>query len=71
MPAHVLQKVFDPFFTTKGEKGTGLGLPQVFAFMRRIGGTIEITSEPGTGTAVDLLFPATATNGTAHGPNQE
>ncbi len=40
MPAEVVRKVFDPFFTTKGEKGTGLGLPHVYAFMRLIGGHV-------------------------------
>lgn len=58
MPAEVLQKVFDPFFTTKGEKGTGLGLPHVYAFMRLIGGHVSISSAPGVGTTFDLLFPS-------------
>lgn len=58
MPANVLSKVFDPFFTTKGEKGTGLGLPQVYACMQRIGGHVRIRSEQGVGTSVDLFFPA-------------
>ena len=57
MPADVVQKIFDPLFTTKGEKGTGLGLPQVFAFMRLIGGHVSVTSEVGIGTTFDLLFP--------------
>ena len=70
MSADVMQRVFDPFFTTKGEKGTGLGLPQVCAFMRRIGGTVEVGSEPGTGTTVDLLFPAAAPDGAVHGSAQ-
>jgi signal transduction histidine kinase len=58
MSSDVMQRVFDPFFTTKGDKGTGLGLPQVCAFMQRVGGHIEVISEPGKGTAVELLFPA-------------
>jgi signal transduction histidine kinase len=58
MTDHVAQRVFDPFFTTKGEKGTGLGVPQVGTFMRRIGGYVSISSEFGRGTAVDLFFPA-------------
>jgi signal transduction histidine kinase len=58
MSAEVLHKVFDPQFTTKGEKGTGLGLPQVQAFMRLIGGDVRVASEPAIGTTVDLLFPS-------------
>ena len=58
MSADVMQRVFDPFFTTKGERGTGLGLPQVCAFMQRIGGSVSISSERGQGTSVDLLFPS-------------
>jgi signal transduction histidine kinase len=57
MPADVLQRIFDPLFTTKGDKGTGLGLPHVCAFMRMIGGYVEVTSEPGAGSTFDLLFP--------------
>ena len=58
MPAEVVQKIFDPFFTTKGENGTGMGLPQVFAYMRHIGGHVRVASELGSGTTVDLLFPS-------------
>jgi signal transduction histidine kinase len=47
-----------PFFTTNGENGTGLGLPQVCAFMRQIGGHVGVTNEPGVGTTFDLLCPA-------------
>ena len=63
MPADVLQHIFDPFFTTKGEKGIGLGLPQICAFMRLIGGHIDVASEPGIGTTVDLLFPSAQAEG--------
>jgi signal transduction histidine kinase len=58
MPDHVVQRVFEPFFTTKGEKGTGLGIPHVHALMRQLGGHIDITSQQGRGTTVDLCFPA-------------
>jgi signal transduction histidine kinase len=58
MPEEVLRQVFDPFFTTKGEKGTGLGLPHVLAFMQLIGGSVKVASEVGTGTTFDLLFPS-------------
>lgn len=58
MPPEVLRRVFDPLFTTKGENGTGMGLPQVYAFTQLIGGHISISSEQGLGTTVDLLFPS-------------
>ena len=63
MPAEIVRKVFDPFFTTKGEKGTGLGLPHVAECMRRLGGHVDVDSELGIGTIVDLFFPAIGTDG--------
>ena len=62
MSADVMQKLFEPFFTTKGDKGTGLGLPQVSALIRQTGGRVHIMSEPGVGTTVDLLFPSVEAN---------
>ena len=62
MAAEVVRKVFDPFFTTKGDRGTGLGLPHVNEFMRMVGGHVSVTSEPGSGTTVDLLFPSVEPN---------
>jgi signal transduction histidine kinase len=63
MPPEVVRKVFDPFFTTKGDRGTGLGLPHVYAFMRMVGGHVCVTSEWGSGTTVDLLFPSVEPRG--------
>lgn len=57
MSDEVAQHIFEPFFTTKGEKGTGLGIPQVAASMRHVGGQIRIASVSGRGTTVDLFFP--------------
>jgi PAS domain S-box-containing protein len=54
----ILPLVFDPFFTTKGpNKGSGLGLSQVYGFAHQSGGTVTITSELGRGTCVTLYLP--------------
>jgi two-component system, NtrC family, sensor kinase len=53
----VAQRVLEPFYTTKGQAGTGLGLSQVYGFVRQVGGDLRIESTPGAGTTVELLFP--------------
>ena len=58
MPEQVAKRMSEPFFTTKGDKGTGLGVPQVFALMRLLGGQVRVTSAQSQGTSFDLLFPA-------------
>jgi signal transduction histidine kinase len=51
-------KVFDPFFTTKAVgEGTGLGLSQVYGFVRAAGGDVEIDSAPNRGTTLSLMLP--------------
>lgn len=69
MPPQVLRRATEPFFTTKGARGTGLGLSQVYGFVRQVGGTLRIETEVGVGTAVHLLFrraaDATSLTGTA------
>jgi two-component system, NtrC family, sensor kinase len=58
IPPEHLKRVFEPFFTTKGERGTGLGLAQVYASMERVGGEARIASSVGQGTSVELRFRA-------------
>ena len=62
MTAEVAGRAFEPFFTTKEVgKGTGLGLSMVYGFAQQSGGSMQIRSEPGHGTAVRLFFPRVAT----------
>ena len=56
MTKEVMDRAFDPFFSTKGAgRGSGLGLSQVYGFIKQSKGHVKIYAEPGEGTTVKIL----------------
>ena len=56
MPPETKARALDPFFSTKST-GRGLGLAVVDGIVRSLGGSIQVESEPGVGTAVRISLP--------------
>jgi CheY-like chemotaxis protein len=58
MTPDVIERAFDPFYTTKGAgRGTGLGLSQVYGFIKQSRGHVKIYSEAQHGTTVKVYLP--------------
>jgi PAS domain S-box-containing protein len=62
MSLDVRRRAFDPFFTTRRDQGgTGLGLHIVYSIVtNRLGGRLDLDSEPGTGTRIQMILPRVA-----------
>ena len=60
MPPDVRQRIFEPFFTTKARtsrRGTGMGMAVAYSAVRGAGGFIDVDSEVGVGTTVQVYLP--------------
>jgi signal transduction histidine kinase/CheY-like chemotaxis protein len=71
MPPEVAARAFDPFFTTKAPgRGTGLGLSQVYGFVKQSNGHVHIETVDGEGTTVRILLPRHIGDGDGQAPER-
>jgi two-component system, cell cycle sensor histidine kinase and response regulator CckA len=62
IPDELLERVFEPFFTTRGpDGGSGLGLPMVRALTEQQGASLRVTTQPGQGTCMTVIFAPAVT----------
>jgi two-component system, NtrC family, sensor kinase len=67
MTTEQIKKVFDPFYTTKEVgKGTGLGLSVSLGIIESMGGSMEVQSMPGAGSAFTIILPIPSSGGAPH-----
>ena len=58
IPEENMKRLFEPFFTTKAPgQGTGLGLSISYGIVEQLGGRLEVRSQPGKGTEVEITLP--------------
>jgi CheY-like chemotaxis protein len=63
MNQETVEKAFEPFFTTKAVgAGSGLGLSQIYGYVKQSGGNVRIQSAPDAGTTVTIYLPRSTDN---------
>ena len=71
IPDEISPYVFEPFFTTKGVgHGTGLGLSQVYGFVKQSGGYVTLESQREVGTTFRLYLPRHLPAPSVHVPSR-
>ncbi len=59
MSPEVVSRIFEPYFTTKAQgEGSGMGLAVAKAIVTQLGGTIDVSSTPGSGTQFNVYLPS-------------